>query len=223
MFPQLVKEADTPEQKLIGFIAFGLYEEARREWASAFREREGRYPVDTELRAYEKSWTASRLDGLRNAAIQLVAAYADTVATQLEAEILRGAVKGRFWRGVGQWLFSAVLYTLTFSERLSPSAAPASTRSKRSRKSRRLRRRRRRKSTNEPGNLNRRRFLHSGKLSRAGPLSCRVVAPPTVLPSPNAGERGTNAPTRIDSMFGVPNEKSACGPRWRSGVTHGPW
>lgn len=112
MFPQLVKEADTPEQKLIGFIAFGLYEEARREWASAFREREGRYPVDTELRAYEKSWTASRLDGLRNAAIQLVAAYADTVATQLEADILRGAVKGRFWRGVGQWLFSAVLYTL---------------------------------------------------------------------------------------------------------------
>jgi hypothetical protein len=113
MFSQLVKEADTPEQKLIGFIAFGLYEEARREWVSDFREREGRYPVDTELRDYEKSWTASRLDGLRNAAIQLVAAYADMVATQLEADILRGAVKGRFWRGVGQWLFSAVLYTLT--------------------------------------------------------------------------------------------------------------
>jgi hypothetical protein len=112
MFPQLVKEADTPEQKLIGFIAFGLYEEARREWASAFREREGRYPVEDELRAYERSWTASRLDGLRNAAVQLVAAYADTVATQLEAEILRGALKGRFWRGVGHWLFSAVLYTL---------------------------------------------------------------------------------------------------------------
>jgi hypothetical protein len=93
MFPQLVKEADTPEQKLIGFIAFGLYEEARREWASNFREREGRYPVETELRAYERSWTASRLDGLRNAAVQLVAAYADTVANQLEAEILRGAVK----------------------------------------------------------------------------------------------------------------------------------
>lgn len=112
MFPQLVKEADTPEQKLIGFIAFGLYEEARREWASNFREREGRYPVETELRAYERSWTASRLDGLRNAAVQLVAAYADTVANQLEAEILRGAVKGRFWRNVWQWLFSAVLYTL---------------------------------------------------------------------------------------------------------------
>src|SRR5215210_632147 len=112
MFPQLVKEADTPEQKLIGFIAFGLYEEARREWASDFRDREGRYPGENDLRAYERSWTASRLDGIRNAAVQLVAAYADTVANQLEAEILRRALKGRFWRSVGRWLFSAVIYTL---------------------------------------------------------------------------------------------------------------
>jgi hypothetical protein len=112
MFPQLVKEADTPEQKLIGFIAFGLYEEARREWASDFRDREGRYPVEDELRAYERSWTASRLDGIRNAAVQLVAAYADTVVNQLEAEILRRALKGRFWRSVGRWLFSALIYTL---------------------------------------------------------------------------------------------------------------
>src|SRR5215213_5538212 len=111
MFPQLV-EADTPEQKLIGFIAYGLYEEARREWASDFRDREGRYPVDNELRAYERSWTASRLDGIRNAAVQLVAAYAETVSNQIEAEVLRRALKGRFWRSVGQSLFSALIYTL---------------------------------------------------------------------------------------------------------------
>jgi hypothetical protein len=112
MFPQLVKEADTPEQKLIGFIAYGLYEEARREWASDFRDREGRYPVENEVRAYERSWTASRLEGVRNAAVQLVAAYADTVSNQIEAEVLRRALKGRFWRSVGQWLFSAIIYTL---------------------------------------------------------------------------------------------------------------
>src|SRR5215217_8584646 len=112
MFPQLLKEADSPEQKLIGFIAFGLYEEARREWATDFRDREGRYPVENEFRAYEHSWTASRLDAIRNAAVQLVAAYADTVVNQLEAEILRRALKGRFWRSVGRWLFSAIIYSL---------------------------------------------------------------------------------------------------------------
>src|SRR4051794_28269793 len=89
MFPQLVGDGDTPEQKLIGFIAYGLYEEARREWASDFRDREGRYPVENELRAYERSWTASRREGIRNAAVQIVVAYADTVTNQLEAEILR--------------------------------------------------------------------------------------------------------------------------------------
>ena len=112
MFPLLVKEANSPEQKVIGFIAFGLYEEARREWASDFRDREGRYPVEDEFRAYERSWTASRLDAIRNAAVQVVAAYADTVSNQLEAEILRRALKGRFWRSVGRWLFSALIYTL---------------------------------------------------------------------------------------------------------------
>lgn len=112
MFPQLLKEADSPEQKLIGFIAFGLYEEARREWATDFRDREERYPVENEFRAYEHSWTASRLDAIRNAAVQLVAAYADTVVNQLEAEILRRALKGRFWRSVGRWLFSALIFTL---------------------------------------------------------------------------------------------------------------
>jgi hypothetical protein len=112
MFPRLVKEADSPEQKVIGFIAFGLYEEARREWASDFRDREGRYPAEDEFRAYEKSWTASRLDAIRNAAVQVVAAYADTVSNHLEPEILRRALKGRFWRSVGRWLFSALIYTL---------------------------------------------------------------------------------------------------------------
>ena len=112
MFPQLVRESETPEQKLIGFIAYGLYEEARREWASEFREREGRYPGPDELRAYERSWTASRLDGIRNAAIQVVAAYADSIVTQVEADILRRALRGGFWRSVARWLFSAVVFGL---------------------------------------------------------------------------------------------------------------
>jgi hypothetical protein len=113
VFPKLVKETDdSQEEKLIGFIAFGLYQEAKREWLTEFRGRNGRYPTDEEIRAYEQTWTESRQDGLRNAAVQLVAAYADSVVTQAERQILRGVVRGRFWRGVGLWLFSASLFTL---------------------------------------------------------------------------------------------------------------
>jgi hypothetical protein len=34
IFPRLVKE-DSPEQKFLGFISYGLYQEAKREWISA--------------------------------------------------------------------------------------------------------------------------------------------------------------------------------------------
>ena len=110
IFPRFFKEDEDPGQKLIGLIAYGLYEEARREWADDFRRREGRYPAEEELRAYERSWTASRLDGLKNAAVQILAGYADTVASQVETQVLRGILRGRFFRSVGRWLFSAVLF-----------------------------------------------------------------------------------------------------------------
>jgi HlyD family secretion protein len=100
------------EQKLIGFIAYGLYHDAKREWISDFQTREGRYPHDEELREYERSWTASRLEGLKNAAVQSIAAYTDSVLAQAETQILRNALKGGVWRAVWCWLVSAMLYTL---------------------------------------------------------------------------------------------------------------
>jgi hypothetical protein len=111
VFPQLVNEAEGTEQKLIGFIAYGLYHDAKREWISDFQSREGRYPHDEELREYERSWTASRLEGLKNAAVQSIAAYTDSVLSQVERQILRNALKGGIWRAVWGWLVGTLLYT----------------------------------------------------------------------------------------------------------------
>lgn len=112
IFPQLVNEGDSPDRKLIGYIGFGLYHESKREWASEFRQREGRYPSEEDTQAYERSWTGSRKSALENAAAQLLAAYADSVVSQLEVQILRSALRGSFLRFVGRWVFSAALYTL---------------------------------------------------------------------------------------------------------------
>jgi hypothetical protein len=71
IFPRFFDEQYDPQKKLLGLIAYGLYEEARREWADTFKRREDRYPSVDELKAYEGSWTASRLDGLKNAAVQI--------------------------------------------------------------------------------------------------------------------------------------------------------
>jgi hypothetical protein len=112
VFPRLVNEAEGTEQKLIGFVAYGLYQDTKREWISDFRSREGRYPQDEELREYERSWTASRLEGLKNAAVQSIAAYTDSVLSQAETQILRNALKGSGWRAVWCGLIGALLYTL---------------------------------------------------------------------------------------------------------------
>jgi hypothetical protein len=112
IFPRLVNEAESSEQKLIGFIGFGIYHDAKREWISDFRAREGRYPDKDQLREYERSWTVSRLEGLQNAAAQLIAAYTDSVLSQAERQILRSALKGRAWRAIWYWLVGALLYTL---------------------------------------------------------------------------------------------------------------
>ena len=110
VFPRLVK--DGREEKLLGFIAYGLYQDAKREWISDFQAREKRYPSEGELRIYERSWTTSRLEALENAAAQLIAAYTDSVVTQAEKQILRSALTGSYWRAVSRWIGSALLYTL---------------------------------------------------------------------------------------------------------------
>jgi hypothetical protein len=112
IFPRLVNEAEGAGQKLIGFIAYGLYYEAQQEWISDFRTREGRYPNDEELRGYERSWTPSRLDALQNAAVQAVAAYTDSIVSQAETQILRNALNGSISRAAWRWGVGALLYTL---------------------------------------------------------------------------------------------------------------
>jgi hypothetical protein len=111
VFPRFFRNGEDPPDKLVGLIAYGLYEEARREWVDEFKAREKRFPIPEELRAYERSWTASRLEGLKNAAVQVLASYADTVAREVEIQALRGALRGGFGRSVVRWLFSAVLFS----------------------------------------------------------------------------------------------------------------
>jgi hypothetical protein len=111
VFPRLIK-ADSRGGKLLGFIAYGLYQDAKREWISDFQVREKRYPSAEELQFYERSWTASRLEALENTAAQLVAAYTDSVVVQAEKQILRSALMGSYWRSVLRWAGGALLYTL---------------------------------------------------------------------------------------------------------------
>jgi hypothetical protein len=122
IFPRLVKEGGG--EKLLGFIAYGLYQDAKREWISDFQAREKRYPSEEELRIYERSWTTSRLEALENAAAQLVAAYTDSVVTQAEKQILRSALTGGYWRAVWQAFVDCIEHPPIFFVALSSFSRP---------------------------------------------------------------------------------------------------
>ncbi|HZJ13200.1 MAG TPA: hypothetical protein VFD26_11250 [Methyloceanibacter sp.] len=110
--PIFEKLVDQDGSETRGIIAYGFYKVAKREWAEKVHEEEGRAPTPDALRAYIATWTPSRLEGVRKEADQLLAAYAENVIAEAEPRILKNALRGGFWRGVGASMVAAVLYTL---------------------------------------------------------------------------------------------------------------
>ena len=98
IFEQLVGTSAGEQGRLQGIVAYGLYETAKREWASKIKELNSRPPNDDELGQYAATWTESRLDGVRGQADQVLAAYADYVVSEAKPNILRDALRGSFGR-----------------------------------------------------------------------------------------------------------------------------
>ena len=111
MFERLVGPPDG-ETPLEGFIAYGLYKIAKREWVSGFRAREGRRPSDAELNSYVSTWTASQLQGAKERAAQALAEFAAIIIEEEEPKTLRRALKGSFWRSFWPSIFASFIYTL---------------------------------------------------------------------------------------------------------------
>ncbi|MEL4073431.1 hypothetical protein WKW50_25335 [Ochrobactrum sp. GPK 3] len=97
---------------LIGIVAYGIYKNAKREWASAFKREKKRAPTPQELRAYHASWTPTQIENARKSAEQLLSQHAKTVVEKEETRILRKALKGNFWMSVWQSILANSLYTI---------------------------------------------------------------------------------------------------------------
>lgn len=80
IFERLVSsDEDGQINALEGFVAYGFYKVAKREWAMKIRETESRGPNPEELKAYIATWTDSRIDGLFDSAQETLASYAAEV------------------------------------------------------------------------------------------------------------------------------------------------
>lgn len=109
-FRKLVTSPDDIE----GFIAYGLYKQAKREWLVAQREKSGRAPTGGEMDAYNAYWTDTALQSLRENAESALSAYADAVVTAASPTIEASALKvGRpIWKDLLIGASSALTYSI---------------------------------------------------------------------------------------------------------------
>lgn len=110
VFERLVNDGDDIE----GFIAYGLYKQAKREWLVEYNAVHSKRPSVAELAAYNAYWTDTSLQSLRENAESALSAYAETVidvaTPSIQAEALRS---GRpIWKDLLIGAISALTYSL---------------------------------------------------------------------------------------------------------------
>ena len=98
--------------RIPGLIAYGLYKTAKREWAAGIWDREHRPPNESELAGYERTWTASQIDGKRDQARNILSVYADDVVEAAAPAIEKEALRGSGVRVILYGLLTSLIYTL---------------------------------------------------------------------------------------------------------------
>ncbi|WP_333824043.1 hypothetical protein [Pinisolibacter sp.] len=112
MFETLVGHDREAESNIDGLLAYGLYKLSKREWVTEFRVRKGRRPNSEEIEEYTRTWTATRLNGVRSGAKQALAVYAETVIEAATPGILKEALRGKFWNDVLKNMAANLFYTI---------------------------------------------------------------------------------------------------------------
>ncbi len=95
-----------------GYIAYGLYKNAKREWIRQFEVDNGRKPKIAEVKAYVDGYAPQMLEVFQSQAGSVLAEFADGAVSDAKPGIVEEALKGGFWRSVIQSISANILYTL---------------------------------------------------------------------------------------------------------------
>jgi len=109
MYERLVDQSDN---KVQGFIAYGLYKTAKREWVRKFEADHSRPPKPTEINAYVSAYTPQTIDAFEAQASGVLAQFANGVVLDARPEIVEETLKGTFWKNVGQSIAANAIYTI---------------------------------------------------------------------------------------------------------------
>lgn len=109
MYERLV---DQSGNKVQGFIAYGLYKTAKREWVRKFEADHGRPPRAAEVAAYVSAFTPQTVDAFEAQARGVLAQFAGGIIADARPEIVEEALKGEFWKNVFQSMAANAIYTV---------------------------------------------------------------------------------------------------------------
>ncbi len=109
LYERFVDQGDNEVQ---GYIAYGLYKNAKREWVVGFKEANDREPTSEEVAAYVSAYTDQTIATYETQAAAVLAAFAEGAVADARADIVEEALRGSFWGSVWQSIFANALYTL---------------------------------------------------------------------------------------------------------------
>jgi alkanesulfonate monooxygenase SsuD/methylene tetrahydromethanopterin reductase-like flavin-dependent oxidoreductase (luciferase family) len=99
MYEQLVVQNGN---KVQGFIAYGLYKSAKREWVHKYLADHGRSPKAAEVAAYVSAYTSQTIEAFEAQAAGVLSQFAGGVVSDARPEIVEQTLKGTFWKAVAQ-------------------------------------------------------------------------------------------------------------------------
>ncbi len=109
MYERLVVQSDNRVQ---GFIAYGLYKTAKREWVRKYLADHGRTPRAAEVAAYVSAYTSQTIDAFEAQAAAVLSQFAGGVVSDARPEIVEETLKGTFWKAVAQSIVGSAIYTV---------------------------------------------------------------------------------------------------------------
>lgn len=109
MYERLVDQSDN---KVQGFIAYGLYKTAKREWVRGFEADHGRPPRTPEVAAYVSTYTPQTVNAFEAQARGVLAQFAEGIIADARPEMVEAALRGDFWKNVFQSMAANAIYTV---------------------------------------------------------------------------------------------------------------
>ena len=110
MYERLV---DQGGNEVSGYIAYGLYKHAKREWVRNFEaDHGGRSPDGAEQASYVATYTPQIMAALETQANSILAQFASGAVDDARPEILKEALRGSAVKAIGLSLVANGIYTL---------------------------------------------------------------------------------------------------------------